>query len=254
MQVAAAVVLGLLGLPVGSFLNVAIDRVPERAPLRGERDGEASAPVSFFGVPAQPWLLRNRGGRQLPGRWWQVELVTAAVWAVIGARFGFSSTAMPLLVLGASLVAVSVIDLQLLRIPDRITFPTLAVSLPLILGVTIYQDALGAFLGALVGSVAYFLLLLVPHLAYPRGMGFGDVKLATVLGLFLGWLGWTEDHPVAGPLQLVLYGLMLGCLLGVVFGVTTSVITRRRGEFPFGPALALACLVIALLAPDLRLA
>lgn len=254
MHVAAAVVFGLLGLPVGSFLNVVIDRVPDKSPLRGERDGEASAPVSFLGVPAQPWLLRNRGQQELPGRWWQVELVTAAVFALIGARYGFSSTAVPLLLLGASLVAVSVIDLQLLRIPDRVTFPTLALSLPLILGVTIYQDAVGAFAGALAGSVVYFLLLLVPHLVYPRGMGFGDVKLAIVMGLFLGWLGWTEDYPVAGPLQLVLYGLMLGCLLGVVFGVTTSIITKRRGEFPFGPALALACLAVALLAPDLRLA
>lgn len=253
MHVAAAVLLGLAGLPVGSFLNVVIDRVPDRSSLRGERDGEASAPVSFLGVPAQPWLLRSRGRQELPARWWQVELVTAVVWACIGGRYGFSSTAIPLLVLGAALVAVSVVDLQLLRIPDLITFPTLAACLPLILGVTIYQDAVGAFTGALAGSVAYFVLLLVPHLVYPRGMGFGDVKLAILMGLFLGWLGWTEDHPVAGPLQLVLYGLMLGCLLGVVFGVTTSLITKRRGEFPFGPALALACLAIALLAPDLRI-
>lgn len=253
MHVAAAVVLGLLGLPVGSFLNVVIDRVPDRSPLRGERDGEASAPVSFLGVPAQPWLLRNRGRQELPGRWWQVELVTGFVWAVIGARYGLSSTVIPLLVLGGALVAVSVVDLQVLRIPDRITFPTLVVCLPLILGVTIHQDAVGAFGGALAGSVAYFALLFVPHLVYPRGMGFGDVKLAILMGLFLGWLGWTEDYPVAGPLQLVLYGLMLGCLLGVLFGVITSLITKRRGEFPFGPALALACLAIALLAPDLRL-
>jgi leader peptidase (prepilin peptidase)/N-methyltransferase len=106
---------------------------------------------------------------------------------------------------------------------------------------------------ALVGAVAYFLLLLVPHLVYPRGMGFGDVKLALVMGLYLGWLGWSSTHPVGGPIQLVLYGLMLGCLLGVLFGGLSAIVTRRRGEFPFGPALALACVVVAFYAPDLRM-
>lgn len=252
MHAAAAFVFALAGVPVGSFLNVVIDRVPDKSPLRGTREDEASAPVSLLGMPAQPWLLRRARPMDLPGRWWQVEVATAAVFALLGARFGFSSTVVPLLVLGASLVAVSVIDLQLLRIPDRVTFPTLAVALPLILGVTLYQGT-DAFLGAVVGALSYFVLLLLPHLVYPRGMGFGDVKLAVVMGLYLGWLGWSEDYPMAGPLQLVLYGLMLGCLLGVVFGVATSLITKRRGEFPFGPALALACLTIVLLAPDLRL-
>jgi leader peptidase (prepilin peptidase)/N-methyltransferase len=253
----AAIGVGLLGLPVGSFLNVVIDRVPDRAPLRGPREGDPCAPVSVAGIPAQPWLFR--GGRApsdsegpLPRRWLLVELVTALVWGVLAGRFGAGATLVPLLVLAASLVAVSVIDLQLLRIPDRVTFPTLALSAPLVLGVTLYEGT-DAFVGALVGAVCYFVLLLVPHLVYPRGMGFGDVKLALVMGLFLGWLGWTAEHPVAGPLQLVLYGLMLGCALGVVFGVVTSVVTRRRGEFPFGPALALACLLVVFWAPDLRL-
>jgi prepilin signal peptidase PulO-like enzyme (type II secretory pathway) len=155
-------------------------------------------------------------------------------------------------VLGASLVAVSVIDLQLLRIPDRVTFPTLAVAVPLVGLVSLRYDDGDAFVAALIGAVAYFVLLLLPHLVYPRGMGFGDVKLALVMGLYLGWLGWSETHPVGGPVQLVLYGLMLGCTLGVVFGLASTIITRRRGEFPFGPALALACVVVAYYAPDLR--
>jgi prepilin signal peptidase PulO-like enzyme (type II secretory pathway) len=52
---------------------------------------------------------------------------------------------------------------------------------------------------------------------------------------------------------MVLYGLMLGCTLGVVFGVLSMIITRRKGEFPFGPALALACLIVAYYAPEIRL-
>lgn len=251
---------GLFGIPVGSFLNVVIDRVPDRVALRGPRAGEPCAPLEPLGVPLQPWLLRGgraRGagsahGPALPRRWLWVELLTGAVFALLAGRYGEERAVVPLLVLGASLVAVSVIDLRLLRIPDRVTFPTLALSLPLVVAVSASQDATDAVRGALVGAAAYFLLLLVPHLVYPRGMGFGDVKLALVMGLYLGWMGWSPEHPIGGPLQMVLYGLMLGCALGVVFGVASAVITRRRGEFPFGPALALGCLVVVFFASDLR--
>ena len=247
VSAAAAVVLGLLGLPVGAVLNLLIDRVPDRAPLAGARDGEPVAPVRWGPLWAQPWLLRARVPRAAaPARWAWVELVTAVVLAVIGLRAGDSLAVVPLALLGASLVCVSVIDLQLLRIPDRITFPTLALALPLVLLVSLRYDDGEAFAGGLIGSVTYFGALLLPHLVYPRGMGFGDVKLALVMGLYLGWRGWTPDHPVAGPIQHVLYGLMLGCILGVVFGVGHQLVTRRRGEFPFGPALALACLVVVL--------
>jgi leader peptidase (prepilin peptidase)/N-methyltransferase len=254
VDAAVVVALGVLGILVGGFLNVVIDRVPDKVPLRGARDGEAVAPASVLGVPTQPWLLRRGRGTDapLPRRWLWVELVTAAVFVVFALRYGDDLRVVPLLVLGASLVAVSVIDLQLLRIPDRVTFPTLAVAVPLVGLVSLRYDDGDAFVAALIGAVAYFVLLLLPHLVYPRGMGFGDVKLALVMGLYLGWLGWSETHPVGGPVQLVLYGLMLGCTLGVVFGLASTIITRRRGEFPFGPALALACVVVAYYAPDLR--
>jgi len=244
----------VLGLLVGSLLNVLIDRVPHGVPLRGERDGEASAPVSWFGLPAQPWVLRRgrHAGEPLPSRWLWVEIVTVAVFVELAVRYGDSSLLVPLLVLGASLVAVSAIDLELLRIPDRITFPTLALALPLIVVVSVQQDTTDAIPAALIGSVAYFCLLFTTHMIYPAGMGFGDVKLALVMGLYLGWLGWTPLAPVGGPLRLVLYALMLGCILGVVFGLAVQIVSKRRGAFPFGPALAAGCLVVVLFAADLR--
>jgi leader peptidase (prepilin peptidase) / N-methyltransferase len=255
VHVAIVVGSALLGLLVGSVLNVVVDRVPDRAPLRGPRDGEASAPVSWFGLSAQPWVLRQgrHEGAALPARWLWVEVATVVVFTELAVRFGDQLWILgPLLVLGACLVAVSAVDLMLLRIPDRITFPTLAVALPLIVLASVRLDATDAVRGAIVGSAAYFLLLLVTHLVYPAGMGFGDVKLALVMGLYLGWLGWSGDFPVLGPLQLVLYALMLGCVLGVLFGVATRIATRAKGAFPFGPALAAACLVVVLLAEDLR--
>lgn len=252
----AAVVVGVavLGIPVGSFLNVVIDRVPDKVPLRGPREGEPCRPLEPAGIPLQPWLLRRgrAGASELPSRWLWVELATALTFAVLAIPYGDDLRIVPLLVLGGCLVAVSVIDLQLLRIPDLVTFPSLALALPLVLVVSVRQDDGESAVAALVGAVAYFVLLLIPHLVYPRGMGFGDVKLALLMGLYLGWMGWSPEHPLGGPLQLVLYGLMLGCTLGVVFGLLHAAVTRRRGEFPFGPALALACIVVVTFAPDLR--
>ena len=238
---------------MGSVLNLLIDRVPHRVPLGGTRAGEARAPVRWLGLSAQPWLLRRdrAGGARLPVRWLWVEVTTAALFTALAVRF-WSSTLIPMLVLGACLVTVSVIDLQLQRIPDRITFPTLAIALPSIVVVSLHQDHPEAIKAAVIGSVAYFALLFVTHFIYPAGMGFGDVKLALVMGLYLGWIGWTPVYPVLGPIRLVVYALMIGCVIGVVFGLTIQLITKRRGAFAFGPALAAGCLVAIFLADQLR--
>jgi leader peptidase (prepilin peptidase)/N-methyltransferase len=246
VNVGPAVLLGLAGVPVGSFLNVVVERTPSRTPLRATVAGETHPPQSWLGVPVQPWLLRGARGAPRLRRWLAVELATAVVFASLAGRYGDTASILPLLVLGAGLVAASAVDLEHLRIPDRITFPTLALAVPAMVAVSLAHDNTGALRGAIVGSVGFFVLLLVPHLVYPRGMGFGDVKLAILMGLYLGWLGWKPDEQVIGPVRLVLDSLVLGCLLGVVFGLAHAAATRRRGEFPFGPALASACLVVAI--------
>jgi leader peptidase (prepilin peptidase)/N-methyltransferase len=243
----------VLGVIVGAVCNVLIDRVPDKVALRGPRDGEVTSPQRWLGVPAQPWILR--GGRSpdgpLPSRWLWVEIVTVAAFAELAVQYGRTWALAPLLLLAASLITVSVIDLQVQRIPDRITFPTFALSVPAIVAVSVHLDATDRIPAAFIGAVAYFFFLFVTHMIYPAGMGFGDVKLAAVMGLYLGWLGWTDALPVAGPLRLVFYALMLGCILGVVFGLAVQIATRRRGAFPFGPALALGCYVVVLFASEL---
>lgn len=249
MSPLAGVWCGLLGVPVGAFLNVVVERTPDRVPLRGLVEGEASPPHAWLGVPVQPWLLRGRrpdaGERRT--RWLVVELLTAAAFLLVGLRFGETTVVVPLLFLAAGLVAVSVVDLEHLRIPDRITFPTLGLVGLGIVGASLEQGVAGAISGAVVGAIAYFLLLLLAHLVSPRGMGFGDVKLALLLGAALGWLGWSEAEPVLGPLGLVLDALVAGCVLGVVFGVGDRLVTKRTDGFPFGPSLAIACLGVLLL-------
>ena len=243
MNLGAALLWAAVGVPVGAFLNVVVDRVPDRTPLRAAVDGDPTPPRSWLGVPVQPWLLRGPGERRR--RWLAVEVATALVFGTFGAEYGDSSVVLPLLVLGACLVAITFVDLEHLRIPDRITFPSLVLGALALVAVSLQRDDTDRLSGALAGAALYFVLLLVPHLVYPRGMGFGDVKLAVVMGMFLGWLGWERGEEVLGPFRLVLYALMLGCLLGVAFGLVHAAVTRRRGEFPFGPALAVACIAVA---------
>src|SRR5207237_5267435 len=95
---------------------------------------------------------------------------------------------------------------------------------------------------AFAGVVAYFAILFVFHVIYPRGMGFGDVKLALLMGLALGWLGGT----VGQALYLVTIALFFGCIFGVVFGLSIRLIKGRGGAFPFGPGLALAAVYVIL--------
>jgi leader peptidase (prepilin peptidase)/N-methyltransferase len=246
----------LAGVPVGAFLNVVVERAPSAVPLRAEPDAEADVPVPvagrWAGVPVHPWVLRRGDRSELPRRWLWVELTTVATFAVLAARYGDQSAVIPLLVLGAGLVAVTFVDLEHLRIPDRITFPLFTLLVVSVVAVSIQQDAEATIRAAFVGSAVYFVLLLVPHLLSPRGMGFGDVKLALVMGYVLGWMGWHPLAPVAGPVRLVLYSLILGCILGVAFGLVHAGLSGRRGAFPFGPALALGCLVVVLYAPQLR--
>ena len=249
MNAGVGVALGALGLPVGSFLNVVVDRVPDRIPLRVSIDGEAHPPRRWLGVPVQPGLFGGDPAAERRRRWIAVEVATIAVFAAFGTRYGTSSVTIPLLLLGAFLVTVSATDLEHLRIPDRVTFPVLAASLPLLVVVSVQHHVPRSLWAALFGAVVYFALLFLPHLAYPRGMGFGDVKMALVLGLYLGWLGWTPTDGLLRSFRFVLYGLVVGCAIGVAFGLAHAAVTKRRGEFPFGPALAVSCAVIAIWLP-----
>lgn len=163
---------------------------------------------------------------------WVAVVVTCVAWFAAGARFGASIVLVPYLLWMAVLVLVSVVDLEDHRIPDRVVFPALGVSLPLVLVVSLLEDVPRAALWAVVGAVAYAAVLFVFFLVNPAGIGFGDVKLGLLLGLFLGWI----------DLYLVLVGLAVGALIGALVGAVILVVRGwqqgRRTGFPFGPPLA----------------
>jgi leader peptidase (prepilin peptidase) / N-methyltransferase len=210
---------------------------------------------AVLGVAVSPWLLRlvvrvpslatgyvsDEGAAIGPeGRERAVRVLSPLAFALMAWRWELTTVLAPFLFLAAALIVVSLIDLEHYRIPDRIVFPALGVSAVLIAVVSLVEGFDPVFLrNAVIGSVAYFVMLLVPHLVYPRGMGFGDVKLALLMGLFLGWI---YSDPFQG-VALILWALVIGSGLGVLAGLGFALVRGRRAEFPFGPALAAGCLL-----------
>jgi leader peptidase (prepilin peptidase)/N-methyltransferase len=243
---------GLLGLAIGSFLNVVIWRIPRkesvvRPPSHCPQCDTPIRPAD--NVPVLSWLLL-RGkcrhcGNPIPVRYPLVEATNGVLFAAVAVRFGASWELPAYLVLTAALLAISIIDLEHFIVPDRITAP-LTVSALALLGLAALAEGNGWRFGrTLLGGVAYFAFLLLLNILYPKGMGMGDVKLAFSLGLYLGWLGWGQ----------VFLGGFLAFLLGAGVGVTliATKIKGRKDVVPFGPFLALgAMLTILWGAPILR--
>jgi leader peptidase (prepilin peptidase)/N-methyltransferase len=264
------VLAALAGLVVGSFLTMVVDRVPDGLRLLDRpRCPHCESPLGVRElVPVVSWVAARGRCRHchepITPAYPAVELVTAALFVAATVRFGTSWVLVPFLVLFAMLVAVSVVDLYDYRIPDRIVFPTLAVSLPLVVVISFVEDLPEAALWAVVGAVFFSAILFATALLPGGGMGGGDVKLALVLGLFLGWLG----SNLRGMVLLVFAALLIGSLLGVVMGLVVGALRLRFGRdvlpdpdaddgelasrswtkqpFPFGPSLALATIVAVL--------
>ncbi len=208
MRTWAALGLGAVGLAVGMIVNVLIERIPDKLPLR-------------------PLGLRLRPASRRAGI---VQVACGVLWAAATLRFGADWALPAYLVFFTSLLAISVIDLDLHIIPNRLVYPTIFVSIPLLALAATAEGDWGLFRRALLGAALAWLGLLVVHLISPAGMGFGDVRLAFVLGLFLGWLS----------LRHVLTGVFLGFLLGALIGVGLMVfrVRSRKDAVPFGPFLA----------------
>ncbi len=138
---------------------------------------------------------------------------------------------LPYLWLVVVLAAISLVDLRIWLIPFWMPWVGAAVGIALIAGVSLGIGAPRAIIHAVIGAVLSFLFFFVLFIAAPGKLGFGDVRLALLLGMFLAWL-----HPL-----LPIYGLLFGSLLGVAMGVG-AVIRRSDSRFAFGPALALGAM------------
>jgi leader peptidase (prepilin peptidase)/N-methyltransferase len=236
----------LLGLLVGSFLNVVIWRVPRgesiiRPPSHCPGCDAAVRPRD--NVPVLSWLLLRGRCRDcaepISARYPRVELGTAVIFGTLAARIGAHADLPAFLYLGAIGVALAMIDLDVKRLPNVIVLPSYVVGAVLLGVAALAQHDGTGYVRALLGMAALFGLYFMLVFIYPAGMGLGDVKLAGVLGLYLGWLGWGE----------VITGGFLGFLFGGVVGVALMTMRRagRKTQIPFGPYM-LAGAFVAIMA------
>ncbi|MET9001024.1 prepilin peptidase [Amycolatopsis sp. NPDC004169] len=236
--VVAAAVLGLL---VGSFLNVVIHRVPRgesvvRPPSRCPDCGQEIEPR--HNVPVFGWLvLRGRCagcGARISVRYPLVELGTGVLFALLALRL--DPPDLPaFLYFGAIGVALALIDLDCRRLPNAIVLPSYPVLVVLLTASAWWRGDWWALARAGIGGAALFAFYLLLALAYPAGMGFGDVRLAGILGGILAYLSW-------GTLVVGAFG---GFLLGAVAGVVVLATGKggRKTALPFGPFMIAAALV-----------
>ena len=230
----AAAVVGQLG---GSFLNVVNWRVPRR-----ESGGAPPRACPACGHPIRPrdnvpvlsWLLlRGRCrdcGAPISVRYPLVEAANAVLWVLVVLRLGAGWGVPAYLYLASVGLALALIDIDVHRLPDAIvlpSYPVVAALLVLAGWNPVGEAAWDALLRAGLGGLALFAFYLLLVVVYPAGMGWGDVKLAGVLGMGLGWLGW-------GALVV---GAFAAFLLGGLFAVTLLLAGRagRKTRVPFGP-------------------
>lgn len=255
-----AVAAGLLGLCVGSFLNVVIHRLPKMmeqdwlaqcSELRGETVSTAGEPLSLArprshcpncghqitaleNIPIISYILILKGkcsgcGTRISPRYPIVETMTGLLSAYAAWHFGPTMQTLGALALIWGLIALSGIDLDTQLLPDSITLPLIWLGLGFNLWAT-YTDISSAVTGTMLGYLALWSVFWLFKLATGKeGMGYGDFKLLAALG---AWLGW----------QMLPAIILLSSVVGAIVGITLIIATRhgRNVPIPFGPYLAAA--------------
>ena len=231
------VAVAMFGLAIGSFLNVVIYRVPNGQSLIAPASHcpHCDAPIrNRHNVPLLGWLvLRGRCAEcaaPISARYPLVELVTGAAFVAVAWRLYSTDrlAGLPAWLYFTSIaIALAAIDIDCHRLPNAIVLPSYPVLALLLTAPALWQHDYAALLRTAVGCAVLFGGYFALALAYPKGMGFGDVKLAGLVGAVLGWLSYSA----------LLVGAFAAFLLGGVAGL--AVVASRRGTgktpLPFGP-------------------
>ena len=187
----------VLGLAIGSFLNVVIYRVPRKMSVVSPRSfcpNCSSVISSRDNIPVVSWLLLKGKCRvckaEISPRYLVVELLCALLFAAAAARIGLSWELPAFMAAIAGLIALSAIDLEFLLLPKRIVYLTLAIELVFFLLASILSNQWHHLIIGGATALVWFALFYLMNLLVPTALGFGDVRLALPLGLGLGWLGY----------------------------------------------------------------
>ena len=247
LQALLGVYAAVLGLIVGSYLNVVVYRLPRGISTVAPRSrcpecGEAIRAVD--NIPVVSFLLL--GGRcracssRISWRYPLIEAATAALFVACWLRFGPTFEAFAAALFGSLLLALAIIDIDHMILPDALTWPAIVLGIllqPLLPWARLWDGPWGAMAGAAAGALLGAGVLLAVWLAWylirhEEGMGLGDVKMLAAIGAFLGWKG-------------VLVALFFGALTGAVVGLTLMAFGGfgAKSKLPFGAFLALGGLV-----------
>lgn len=244
LELYVVVVAGIFGLLIGSFLNVVVYRVPAGISLlRESRCPHCNASVKpWHNIPVFGWIfLRGRCASCHEPIWVRyplVELTTGlafagVTWWILGGGAGAPSGWATLVLVVAYLyfasvsIALTLIDIDTHRLPNAIVLPSYVVAAALLASASAMSGDWEALLRAGIGMVSLYAFYFALRLIRPAGMGGGDVKLAGVVGLFLGYAGWA-------PLAI---GAFAAFVLGGIYGVALMILRRagRTSAIPFGP-------------------
>ncbi|GAA3731575.1 A24 family peptidase [Leifsonia bigeumensis] len=255
MDSLAIIGVGVFGLLIGSFLNVVVYRVPAKRSIVSPPSScpRCGAAIRWYdNFPVVSWLVLRGRCRDchapisvryplvefgtgvffaIVTAWFLLTQLPDEPWSGVAATFASGLALVAYLYLAAITVALALIDLDTRTLPNRIVLPGYLVG-AVLLGVSgLLAGDLTALLGAAIGAAALFTFYFLLVLAYPRGMGMGDVKLAGLLGLFLGFIGW----------QAIVVGAFAAFLLGGIFSLILLALRKASGKtaVPFGPWMLL---------------
>ena len=236
---------GVFGLVIGSFIGVVVDRLPRQESIVSPPSHcvACSAPVrAYDNIPVVSYVvLRGRCracGARIPPRDALLELGIGILFVLLAWRLT-SAWALPAYcVLAAAVVGISAIDVEHMRIPSTLVYSTAVLGAPLLVLASAGIHRWSALLGALIGGAVAFAAFFTLFFAVPKGIGFGDVRLAGLCGGFLGWMGYRE----------VIVGFLISF---IVAGVPAAVLlamhkVNRRTQIPFGPFLAAGTVITVL--------
>ncbi|HOP06858.1 MAG TPA: prepilin peptidase [candidate division Zixibacteria bacterium] len=234
------VYVAVLGLAIGSFLNVVIYRLPRKCMFARSRSACPHCEQQlkwYHNIPVLSFLaLRGKCafcGKPISWRYPLVEILNALVFVYFFHSYGLSWYFAAFAALGSALIVIFFIDYDFQIIPDSITLPGMALGLAVSFlpgGLTFWQSLTGLLVG---GGALYAVAILGDLLFKKESMGGGDIKMAAMLGAFVGW-------------QKTILIFMGSAVIGLVVSIAIMAISeklRRERLIPFGPFIAMAAMI-----------